>query len=705
MSILERIRSKSGLTIVVIGGALLLFVVSDALNSNTGLFGGRGAANEVGEINGEKISYKLFEQRVNENADMYKQQMGPEANLDQNTMSRLREDAWNNLLQDNLMAKEYSDLGISVTNEELFDIIQGEDPHPQIRQAPIFQNAQTGQFDRTLVLRFLKNMESSTDETAKKQWLTFEDGLVKEAMGKKYMALFQKGVYATSLEAKDKYADRMRTADFDMVALNYFSIADSTIKAEESDLKAYFNKNSDKYKQKENSRKLEYVLFDATPTGEDSAEIRKWVSDQVQQFAAADNDTTYVDANSETKFDPTPKSRKEYPKDVVDRLFSDSVGAVVGPVFANGKYSIYKIAGVTQDSVWQMRASHILFRIDNGDTAAAMKKAQDVLAEIRKGSDFAQMAAIHGTDGTSQTGGDLGWFKEKEMVKEFNDAVLAGKKGDMKILTTQFGVHILKITADKSKKLVTAGVVDRTIEPSEKTMSTAYNAASQFAAISQTQEDFEKNISEKNYTKRTVETVRENDRSIAGVEDARELVMWANTAKKGDVSDVKAIGDKYIVAIVTAIREKGKAIFEDSKNLVESDYRKEKKGEMLMEKAKTAMTGAATLQDIAAKLQVAVSPVTGQTFESSNIAYVGPDNTFVGTLFGTKTTGKISGPVVGDNAVYIYNITKFNEPPAATDLQPYKMEIMAQLGQRIGYGSFDALKEIKHVVDNRYKFY
>jgi len=117
------------------------------------------------------------------------------------------------------------------------------------------------------------------------------------------------------------------------------------------------------------------------------------------------------------------------------------------------------------------------------------------------------------------------------------------------------------------------------------------------------------------------------------------------------------------------------------------------------------MTGAATLQDIANKLQVAVSPVTGQTFESSNVAYVGPDNSFVGTLFGSKTTGKISGPVVGDNAVYIYNVTKFNEPPAATDLLPYKMEIMAQLGQRIGYGSFDALKEIKNVVDNRYKFY
>jgi peptidyl-prolyl cis-trans isomerase D len=166
-----------------------------------------------------------------------------------------------------------------------------------------------------------------------------------------------------------------------------------------------------------------------------------------------------------------------------------------------------------------------------------------------------------------------------------------------------------------------------------------------------------------------------------------------------------SIGDKYIVATLVAVKEKDKANFEDVKERLTADFRKEKKAEQLMEKVKAEMAGATTLQDIATKLQVAVTPIVGQTMENSNIAYIGPDNTFIGTIFGTETIGKIIGPIKGDNAVYVANIIRFSDGPQVPEYTAYKDEIQNQLSQRMEYGSLDVLKQLKDVKDNRYKFY
>jgi peptidyl-prolyl cis-trans isomerase D len=706
MSVLEKIRSKSGLAIVVVGGALALFVISDALQSNSRMFSGND--NSVGSIDGDNISIKQFEQLYEKNINNYKIRSQQES-IDQNTTDMIREQTWNQMIMDGLMSTEYTQLGIGVTDDELFQLVQGEDPHPQIKSAPMFQNPQTGQYDRSLVVRFLKNMNESTDDQAKGQWMEFEDGLVKETEAKKYNSLFKKGVYATSLEAKAVYNNRNHTTDMDIVALNYFSIPDSTIAAEEGELKSYFKKNYDKYKEKVNNRKIEFVTFDVIPTSEDSAAIRKWVEEQTSAFAASTNDTLYVDVNSETKFDTLAHPLSYYPQDVQGAIFSQPVGSIVGPTFSNGKYKIYKISGIKDDSVYQMRASHILFKTEGPtkeDTLNTMKKAQAVLAEIRGGADFGEKAAQYGTDGTASQGGDLGWFAEGRMVKEFNDYVKRGKKGDMGIVKTQFGIHIVKITEDKSRKTVTAGVIERSIAPSQATINAAFNQASQFAAAaSGSEEDFEKAVTDKGLTKRVADNLKESDKAIAGMPDAREIVRWAYNAKDGAVSEVFTIGDRYIVAKLSGIKEKGKANFEDVKERVTADYRKDKKAEQLIEKAKTAIAGAATVQDLATKLQVAVTPIVNQSFENPNIAYVGPDNTFIGSVFGTKTTGKIVGPFKGDNAVYVANIIRFSDGPQVPDYAPYKAEIQSQLSQRLEYGSFEVLKELKDVKDNRYKFY
>jgi peptidyl-prolyl cis-trans isomerase D len=702
MSILERIRKNSGIAVGAIGLALALFVITDALNSNTGIFGNNKAGkNNVGEIDGEQISIKTLEAKTDEKVEQYKQRSN-EKNVNQGTIDMLREQTWTELVQQTLYGKEYSDLGLAVTSDELADMFYGENIHPQVKQS--FTDPKSGVFDKSTVIRSLKNINEGNDEKVKKQVTDFEDYLEKDALTKKYNSLLKKGIYVTSLEAKAKAADRKNTADVEIVALPYFSIADSTLKIDDSDLKNYFKKNSDKYKEKINSRKMEFVMFDVVPTKEDTDVVVKWVNEQSVQFAESKNDTIFVDLNSDVKFDTTAKPLSAFPEEVQGLMYSKPVGTVVGPIYAKGRYDMYKISGVKEDTVFQMRASHILFKTENSDTAATIKKANEVMSEIKKGASFAEKASQYGTDGTSSRGGDLGWFREGQMVKAFNDAILKGNKGDMFVLKTQFGVHIVKITENKTKKLYCVSVLERTVVPSEKTVNGIYSKASQFAASSQSVEDFDKNISEKNYTKRTADNVRENDKSIAGLPDAREVVRWAYNAKKDDISDVFSIGEKYLVCVLAQIREKDKSNFDDAKGRVEAEYRKEKKADMLLEKATSAMAGLTKLQDIGAKLKTPVTPANGLTFENGNIPYLGPDNAFIGNVFGSVSTGKIVGPIKGDGAVFIYSKIK-TDSPKTDDLKQVKAELMQSLSQKIEQMSFETLKDLKNVKDNRFMFY
>jgi peptidyl-prolyl cis-trans isomerase D len=703
MAILTKIRNRSGIAIGFVGLALVLFLVSDALSSGNSIFNAQ--SNNVGTIDGDAITYKEFEMEVARQEEMLKERNQGQP-IDDNTRSQIREQSWNMLVQKSLMGKEYGELGIAVSNEELNDLFAGDNIHPQVKQS--FTDPNTGVFDKNIVIQNLKQIVEKGDEKTKKQLRDFEDYLLEDGLNRKFVALVKKGVYTTNLEAKKLYEARTKTAELNFVVMPYATIADSTIKVEESDLKSFFNKNQNKYKEKENTRKIDFVVYNFAPSKEDTAEMQNWVNTQLDLFAKANNDTQYVDANSEVRFDPTPRSRKDFPEDIVGRLFSDSVGSIVGPIFRDNKYQIYKISGVKNDTTVFMRASHILFKVEGAtaqDTLNSKTKAEEILAQIKSGSDFALMAAQYGTDGTKDKGGDLGWFQDGQMVPEFNKFVKAGNKGDMGIVKTQFGWHIVKITENKSTKLVTAGLLERTFKASDKTVGFAFNEASQFAAQSRSVKDFEANAAAKKLQIVSADYVRENDNFLPGYTDAREAVKWAYNAEIGDVSEVITVGDKHIIATLKSIREKGKANFEAAKARVQVDYIKEKKAEQLMAKMKEAVDGGATSLDaLSKKLNLTVTPIGNQTFENTGIAYVGQDNTFVGAVLGSAPNNFVSS-FKGDGGIYAFQVNKFNEAPAITDYSPYKAELKQPLSQKVEYGFMETLREIHNVTDLRYKFY
>ncbi|HNP49197.1 MAG TPA: peptidylprolyl isomerase [Bacteroidia bacterium] len=695
MAVIGRIRKRVGLLIAFVGISMLLFILGDLVTSNTGLL--HRNSDVVGVIGGEKVRYSEFEKRVEQMTENYKLNTRSE-NIDQNTQDMLREQAWGMFVNENTLGKEYKKLGLSCSPEELYEMCTGPNAHQQVKQA--FTDPKTNVFDPNAVIKFLKDLPNR-EESVQRQWKQFEDAIRDERIANKYKDLIKAGLFVTSDEAKRAYEEAQRTASIRFVRLDYNTIPDSTVKLEDSDLRNYYNANQNKYKQAETMRKIEYVAFDVQPSAEDRQKVNEWVMKKKEEFAQSANPASFVAANSDSPFDSTYHAKGTKPN--LDTLFNSPIGTLIGPYDEMGVLKLSKSVAekFVSDSV---KARHILIKIENNDTTKAMALADSLKGALKKGAKFADLATRFSTDqGSAAKGGDLGWFKQGTMVKPFNDACFDGKKGDMPIVISQFGVHLIEVMEKgAASRQIQIATVDRKVEPSQKTYDEIFNKANQFAATNNTAELFDSAVVKEGLNKRIADNIRETDKNVPGLESPRELVRWAYSAKKGDVSKAFTFGDKYVVAHLTDIKEKGILPMEEVIDQVTSEARKAKKAEMLIEKINAA--GAANVDALANKLNVTAGDADNISFVNPYIPGIGNEMNVVGTIFGMKAA-QMSKPLKGDNGVTVVFVKSFKEPAPTTDYSANIKQVSDQRKSRSDYELQNALKEKANVEDNRGKFY
>lgn len=676
---------------------MILFILGDLVTSNTGLM--HRNTDVIGEIAGTKVHYQDFERKVETLTENYKSNTKNE-NIDQNTQDMLREQAWGMFVNDNVLTPEYEKIGISCSAEELYDMCVGKNPNAQVKQA--FTDPKTGQFDPNAVLRFLKDLPNR-DETVQRQWRTFEDAIREERIAEKYKNLIKDGLFASSEEAKRNHEEIFNTKTIRFVRLDYNTIPDSTVKFEDSDLEKYYSDNNSKYKQAENIRKIEYITWEVLPSSDDKEEVKKWIDSKKGEFESSTNDILFVNQNSDTPFDSAFHAKGTLKPELDSVMFNSNIGTIVGPYLDGESMKLAKLAEVkmVSDSV---KARHILLKFENGDTAAALAKADSLKNVIEKGGKFDVLAPIFSGDpGSAVKGGDLGWFRQGMMVQPFNDACFNGKKGDMAIVTSQFGVHLIEIM-DKGvpSKQVQVAIVERKIEPSQKTYDNIYNKAMEFASKNPDAPSFESSIVKQGLNKRIADNIRENDKNILGLDQPRELVRWAFTAKKDDISKVFTFGDKYAIARLTEIREKGTLPLDLVKDQVTAEVRKIKKADILIEKFNKA--SGTTIDEIAQKLNTTATDADNVTFANNYIPGIGNEPAVVGTIYNAKAN-QITKPIKGDNGVAVVYIVSVKEAPPITDIPGNKKQITDQRKSRSDYEVFNALKEKANIDDNRGRFY
>ncbi len=697
MAVLGKIRKRVGLVIGFVGVSLLLFILGDVVTNNSGLLG--GSSDLIGEIGGQKIHFQEFEKRFETLSENYKVNAKTE-NIDPNTQEMLREQAWSMFVNENVLVTQYKKLGLSCSPEELYEQCTGKNPNQQVKQA--FTDPNTGQFDPNAVIRFLKDLPNR-EEAIQRQWRTFEEAIKEERIGEKYKNLIKNGFFITTEEAKRNYEENEHTASIRFVRLDFVPIADTAVKFEDSELKAYYNENKFKYKQAETIRKAEFITFDVSPSSEDREQVMNWINEKKNEFGASTSDILFVNQNSDTPFDSAFHSRGNYKPEIDSVLFSSPIGTMVGPIEEGGGVKIWKLSNekMVADSV---KARHILIKIENNDTTRTLATADSIKNAIKKGSKFEDLAKIFSQDpGSAVKGGDLGWFRQGMMVPQFNDACFNGKKGDIPIVTTQFGVHIIQIM-DKgtTSKQIQVAVVERKIDASQKTYDLIYNKANEFASKNTSGENFDSSIVKMGFNKRIADNIKENDKNIAGLDQPRELIRWAYSSKKGDVSKVFTFGDKYVVAHLVDIREKGYLPLEVVKDQVAVEVRKLKKAELLTEKLNKAK--ATTIDEIAQKTSTSVVEADNVSMANPFIVGVGNEPNLVGTIF-TLKANQISKPIKGENAVFQIVVKNFKEAAPTKEYTSNIKQLSDQLKSRSENEVFNALKEKANIEDNRGRFY
>ncbi|MCX7987619.1 MAG: SurA N-terminal domain-containing protein, partial [Bacteroidales bacterium] len=294
MAVLEKIRSRMGLLAsLIIGFALLAFVLSDFLTGGRSILGNNQF--QIAEINGKKVQFQEFDQLVNQLSEVYKFNSG-QANLNEEIINNVREQSWQQLVDEYVLGDEYKALGLNVSAKEVLDMVQGSDPHPYIRQ--LFTDPQTQVFNRAAVLQFIKSLEKETDPARKNYWLYIENQIIRERYITKYLNLIKKGLYVTSRQVQKEIDDNSRKVSFSYMAVSYSSVADSLIPVKMSEIKKYLKEHAKEFEQ-EASRDIEYVSFDIIPSAEDFADVKTWMEKNKDEFFSTQDIKQFVNMNSD----------------------------------------------------------------------------------------------------------------------------------------------------------------------------------------------------------------------------------------------------------------------------------------------------------------------------------------------------------------------------------------------------------------------
>ncbi len=727
MATLERIRQRSGLLLIVIGLAMLAFILTDLFSSGNSVF--RGDINIVGEVNGVEIEVREFTQRMDQRQTLLQRQNPQQfAGISRTVLS---DQMWREFQEEVLLEGNYDKLGLAVNNDELFRRIIA---NPQVRSQAGFKDQVTGQFSPAAVRNYITQIKQNVANdpqaaAAYEQWINFENGTREDALRNKYLYAVRKGIYMPSALAQSDYKRRNELTTLQYLGLEFSSITDSTISVDDSEVKRYYSEHKDEYKSEE-SRSIAFVSFNVEASAKDrnalKEELKSYLSEEIvtsrgksdtlPSFYNTEDDSTYAVGRSDLPVTASYYTKEELTAPLDSILMEQEQGYIHGPYEENGAYVLSKISEVINkpDSV---KARHILISYQgaaNGQSQSnrapqdAKILADSLLAVLQEDStQFGSIAKELSDDaGSGSVGGGLGWFKPGAMVPAFNDFSFYKKEGTIGMAYSQFGIHIIHIQAQKGEnKALKLVKIARVIEASDATRDSIYDLASNFAAKANDTTDFATSAINSGYSPRPAADITPMQESILGIGNNREIVRWMynEETELGGIQLFNQDNNAFVVVQLTGVSPEGVAPLA----MIEDDIREavlnEKKAAQIKETIQAAMEANTEMDGIASALGVNVKN-QGMNFATANLTGYGSEPKVIGRASSLEI-GSMEGPIVGDRGVYVIKVSSRN--PAA-ELQSYESEqirIETNIANEAATKVLESLKNSANVVDNRRKFF
>lgn len=707
MALIGKIRKNFWFVLILLGLALAAFVIMDM--TSAGGQGQNATSLTIGEVDGQTLDYRAFQQTEqsyfqNNNADVFSK----------------RRDIWNFYVEDALLRTEADKMGMSISKDELIDLQFGANPSPVI--SANWSNPQTGQLDIANLQQIKSNIENGEpmDPRFRAYWAEQEKQIMKEALQAKMNNLISKSIYTPNWMAEASYKLDNSKVDFKYVKIPYDQISSDGIELSDSDYKAYLQQNAGQFEKDEQTRTIDYVVFDVVPTAEDSAAIFTKLEGLNNELAATDNDSLFVTVNNGVythlyvDLEQLPESSRE----PVSQL---NPGELYGPFEDNGFYLTIKLLDkkVVPDTV---EARHIL-RATDPNNPASIQQARAFIDSIRTvytsgAESFDSLAIKHSNDTQSGLqGGDLGKFTQDRMVPEFAKAAfIEGQEGSLMTVTTQFGVHLIEIQdqifGEESTKYHVASI-GQAITPSQETQDDRYDEITEIVAASRDIEAL--NTALEAYPDASVQTSNPltiNDFAIGDLganQSSRDIIKWAfePSTEVGDVSpevyrytdNVNYYDNKYVLAGLNSIIPAGLPTVEAVKGQIEVAVMNNKKGEKLASELSVS-----SLDEVAGQHNTTVETASDVSLNTTFIPGMGNEPKVIGAAFDLDVQA-ISKPIVGNSGVYVVQPISKQEAGTATNIPFLKQSLNTTTRSQVNFKIMQNLKDRAEIKDDRYKFY
>jgi parvulin-like peptidyl-prolyl isomerase len=703
MAVLNKIRQRSLFLILIIALALFSFVLADLFKNSDALTS--KSQNIVATINGKEISREDFMFKV----EQLQRQMGPNA-----TTSQVMNRVWEQEVRQAVMETQFEELEISVEKDQMRDLLK-----TSLATNPNFLN-EAGVFDENKMNEYIANLKE-TSPAGFESWINYENQLASNALNQNYFNMVKAGLTGTLAEGKLEHELEGNKVDIKYVQIPFSSIPDSIVEVSKSEIAAYIKKNKKQF-EVEASRDIRFVEFKEVASVEDEnvikSELETYINgrlvdergrkDTIVAFSKVKDNEAYINsiAASDIKFDERFVFKSSLPTEFADAIYNLNEGEVYGPYKHDGSFKVTKVIAVKQipDSA---KVRHILIPFKGAQSAdpeetkteAQAKATADSLLTIlkRNRSKFPEFVTAFSSDkGSVEKGGRYDWHPYNTMVPEFNDFEFEGKTGDLGVVKTVFGFHIIEIEGQKNKtKAIQVGTIARKIEPSEATTDKVFRDASNFE-IKAGESDFEALAIEKKYTVRPVNGIKVLDENIPGVGNQRPIVRWA--FEDGvDLGEIKRfnIPNGYVIAQLVAKHEKGLMSVEDATARVLPIVRKEKKAKLIKDRVSDT-----TLDALATAEKTSVRTASGINMKNPTISGAGREPLVVGAAFGLKE-GETSGLIEGANGVYMVQVTKVTPAVELDNYQASANRVEQQKASAVNTKLYNALKEAAEIEDNR----
>ncbi len=695
MAMMAKMRSLAPAFILTVGGLFVLFMIISDSNVLQALGGGR--TNNIGSVNGENITYQEFQTALDQQIENQKKQSG--ADLDDSQVDQLRDQVWDAVVTQKIFSQLIKDYGIKVSDQEVKDIILGENP-PEFLKRNFVDSL--GNFNRQLY-------EDALFDARNKQALIQAEELVRQSrLTQKLQSMILASVTVGEDEVKRRFLDQNTNIEADYALVDLNLVNDADIKITDEDLKSYYEKNLNNYKVLP-QRKLKFVLFQNIPSSEDSQMVFKNLANVKNTISAGDTlgFEQLIKIYSETPYSKDTLSVQALTGEIVAAFNKSTTGNIVGPFAAPEGYVLYKYFGsVTSKDVFA-KASHILIN-QFGSDEKNLEEANKLYNRLIAGEKFSELAKEFSTDqGSAKKGGDLGYFAKGMMVKEFENACFNGKVGEVqKPIKTNYGYHIIKVTDRTDKKYVVEKIVNK-IKQSASSKDRNYNNANDFSYLAK-KNDFDQEAKLLNYKVQETPLFADNTGSIPSIGTSERLVKFAFANSVNSIGDPFKVPSGYVVVKITESTSEKFRSFDEIKGQLKPIVMREIKFEKLKGMAENLFKKIGgdfnKVSSIDSRIMV---QQTGSFTPASTVPNIGRDYGFINASQ-KLDVNKISDPVKGLRGYYLIKVTKrtpFDKTIYSAQSSNIRNMLFQEKRSRFLNQWVTDIKKSADIVDNRYLFY